>query len=295
MIAARSGEVCVVGSINLDLMARVDRLPAPGETLLGEWLGRFPGGKGFNQAVAARRSGAVTRFCGAVGNDSAGSFLTTVAKDAGVDTTRLAVVADVPTGVARIYALPGSENSIVVIPGANAALPVSAVTTAIDGAGVVLVQLETPTEVAQAALAGGRRAGAITILNAAPATVDAVDLLDRVDVLVVNEAEAEALGGAARCLDLGAGCVVVTLGARGCELYRAESDRLVFGAFSVAAIDTTGAGDAFCGALAAALASGEELPQAIRRAGAAGAITACAVGAQTEELTPEAIARLVAV
>ena len=287
-------EVCVVGSINLDLMARVERLPAPGETLLGEPVGRFAGGKGLNQAIAARRCGASTRFCGAVGDDADGSFLVGVAEQAGVDTTHLAALAGQRTGTAHVFVLPGSENSIVVLPGANAALSADAARAAVEGAGVVLVQLEVPAPVAASALEAGRRGGATTILNAAPAAPDADGLLDQVDILVVNESEVAALGGATRCLRLGAGAVVVTLGARGSELHRGGHGPETFEAVTVAAVDSTGAGDAFCGALAAAVAGGAELPEAIRHAAAAGAITVGSLGAQTERLTPEAIAALLA-
>lgn len=285
--------VCVVGSINLDVATRLDRLPVPGETLAGEAVGRFPGGKGFNQAIAALRSGAPTRFCGALGDDADGGFLRTVAVDAGLDVAHLAALAGETTGVAYVFALPGGENSIVVVPGANAVLHPDAATAAVAGAGVVLVQLEVPVAVADAALTAGRHAGAVTILNAAPGTPAAAGLLDRVDVLVVNEAESEALGGPERCLRAGAGAVLVTLGARGCELHRDGLRPLHFAAFPAAAVDTTGAGDAFCGALAAALEQGAGLQLAITRAAAAGAITVAAVGAQTDRLSAAAIDRIV--
>lgn len=287
-------EVCVVGSINLDLMARVDRLPAPGETLLGEPVGRYAGGKGLNQAIAARRCGASTRLCGAVGDDADGEFLVGVAKQAGLDITHLAAAAGQQTGTAHVFVLPGSENSIVVLPGANAALSAHAARAAVEGAGVVLVQLEVPALVAASALEAGRRRGATTILNAAPAAPDADGLLDQVDILVVNESEVASLGGPARCMRLGARAVVVTLGARGCELHRGGREPEAFEAVPVAAVDSTGAGDAFCGALAAAVAGGAELSAAIRHAVAAGAISVGSIGAQTDRLTPEAIAAVLA-
>ncbi|MFC7359280.1 ribokinase [Nocardioides astragali] len=287
-------EVCVVGSINVDLMARVERLPAPGETVLGETVGRFAGGKGLNQAIAARRCGAGTRFCGAVGDDAEGMFLVGIAERAGVDTTHVAALTGHRTGTAHVFVLPGSENSIVVLPGANAGLSAHAAGAAVEGARVVLVQLEVPAVVARSALEAGRRGGATTILNAAPAAPDADGLLGQVDILVVNESEVATLGGAARCLQLGAGSVVVTLGARGCELHRGGHGPESFDAVTVAAVDSTGAGDAFCGALAAAVAGGADLPAAIRQAAAAGAITVGSVGAQTGRLTTEAIAGLLA-
>lgn len=290
--AGASGTVCVVGSINLDLMLSVDQLPVPGETVLGEPIGRLPGGKGFNQAIAAQRCGARTTFSGAVGDDAEGALLRGVAVEAGVDTTYLLTTPGSVTGMAHVFALPGAENSIVVVPGANAAVSAASAEAAVAGAGVVLVQLEIPVEVAGAALATARRTGAFTILNAAPAKPESTELLNHVDLLVVNESEAEALGGPERCLGLGARSVVVTLGARGCELHRVGSSRVVFDAFTVEAVDSTGAGDAFCGGLAAALANGVDLTSAIRRAAAAGAIVASALGAQTDQLTVTAVDQL---
>ncbi|MFD4422275.1 ribokinase [Agromyces sp. NPDC058484] len=285
--------VCVVGSVNLDVMVRLERLPEPGETLLGQPLGRFPGGKGFNQAVAARRAGAPTRFCGAVGADPDGAWLRGIAQAAGIDDRHLHDVPDAPTGLAQVFALPGGGNSIVVSPGANGSLGPGIAAAAVEGAAVALVQLEISVEAAGAALSAGRRSGALTILNAAPASSAALELLGEVDVLVVNESEERSLGGVEGLLDSGAGAVVVTLGEAGARLHRPGAAATRIPAFAVDAVDTTGAGDAFCGALAAELAKGLGLETAVRRASAAGAIVATAVGAQTERLSAAAIDRLV--
>ncbi|MGW9182899.1 ribokinase [Agromyces sp. NPDC055661] len=287
--------VCVVGSVNLDVMVRVERLPEPGETLLGEPLGRFPGGKGFNQAIAARRAGARTRFCGAVGDDADGRWLRDVALAAGIDVHHLAVAPEAPSGLAQVFALPLGGNSIVVSPGANGLLGHHDAASAAEGADVVLVQLEIPSDVAAAALAAGRRSGAVTILNAAPASREVGALLDDVDILVVNETEERSLGGAADLLSQGVRAVVVTLGEAGSVIHRAGDEPREVSAFAVRAVDTTGAGDAFCGALAASLDAGLDLVDAVRRASAAGAIVATAVGAQTERLSPREIDRMIGV
>ncbi|MFF2052634.1 ribokinase [Leifsonia sp. NPDC058194] len=286
-----AGLVCVVGSVNLDTLVRLERLPEVGETLLGQPLGSLPGGKGFNQAVAAARSGAPTRFCAQVGDDPAGAELRLTMLRAGLDVD-LHVSPGAPTGSAYIAMLADSENSIIVAPGANAELTPEAAAAAVPGASVVLTQLEIDPRTAEAALAAGRRAGARTILNAAPADGVTPSLLAVTDLLVVNETEADALGGVDALLRAGPDALVVTLGSRGARWLTPGGDDLSVRAFDVDAVDTTGAGDAFCGALAAALAGGADALSALLRASAAGAVTATAVGAQTEALTPAAIDRL---
>ena len=288
------GVVCVVGSINLDVMVRVDRNPEVGETVLGEAVARLPGGKGFNQAVAAGRSGADTRFCGSVGEDPDGAFLRRALLGAGLGDAFLSVGKDLPTGMAHVAMLPESGNSIIVSQGANAALSARAAATAVDGADVVLAQLEVPASTVEAALAAGRAAGALTVLNAAPTTAFTESLLAHVDVLVVNETEAAALGGVDALLDAGPRSVIVTLGSRGSRWKSRAGDDLRVPAFAVDAVDTTGAGDAFCGALAAALGAGASMPEAMERASAAGALVAMDLGAQTDRLSVESLAELVA-
>lgn len=286
-----AGLVCVVGSVNLDTLVRLERLPEVGETLLGQPLGSLPGGKGFNQAMASARSGAPTRFCAQVGDDTAGTDLRRSMAQAGLDVD-LHVSPGVPTGSAYIAMLADSANSIIVAPGANAELTPEAAAASVEGASVVLTQLEIDPRTAEAALVAGRRAGARTILNAAPADGVTPALLGVTDLLVVNETEADALGGLDALLAAGPRAVVVTLGSQGARWVTPEGDDLAVRAFDVEAVDTTGAGDAFCGALAAALAGGADALSALLRASAAGAVTTTAVGAQTELLTPAAIDRL---
>lgn len=284
-----SVDVCVVGSINLDIVTRVDGYPAPGETVFGRLVGRYAGGKGLNQAVAATRDGAVVRFHGAVGDDADGHWMRSAIRAAGLGDGDVATV-DAPTGVAFIT-VSDAENQIIVCSGANEVLDPQAAASAVQGAKVVLVQLETPVSVVRAALEAARTAGAMTVLNAAPVAGMRADLLPLVDVLVVNEAEAAALGGADQLLRSGCAAVVTTLGPRGSE-YRSGDDWFTVAAHEVEAIDSTGAGDAYCGVLAAGLARGLAIDQALRRASAAGAIIATVLGAQHESLTPEAIDEL---
>lgn len=285
--------VAVVGSANLDLVVEVSRPPQVGETLLGRSGGRFAGGKGLNQAVAAARSGAPTRFVGVVGTDDGADLLEGALADAGVEVS-LRRSSGAPTGVAHVLALDGGDNSIVVADGANAELTVGDAVDGVAGAAVVLAQLEVPPASVHAALRAGRAAGALTILNAAPAHDVAVAMLDAVDVLVVNETECAELGGIARLQAAGAASIVLTLGAGGATLHRRDEPSFHVDAFPIEPVDTTGAGDAFCGALAASLAGGAGPEAALVRACAAGAIVAQQRGATTPALTPDALATLVA-
>lgn len=285
--------VAVVGSANLDLVVEVSRPPRVGETLLGRAGGRFSGGKGLNQAVAAARSGARTRFCAVVGQDEAADVLERTLAEAGVEAAiRRSAVA--PTGVAHVLALDDGDNSIIVAAGANAELSAADAVAGVAGAAVVLVQLEVPVASVAAALQAGRAAGALTILNAAPAQEAAIAMLSDVDVLVVNETECIELGGIDRLHAAGAATIVRTQGAGGVTLHRGGQDPLHLDAFRIEPVDTTGAGDAFCGALAAALAQGESIEAALVRASAAGAVVAQHLGATTPVLSAASIAELVA-
>ena len=284
--------VAVVGSANLDLVVEVSRPPRVGETLLGRAGGRFSGGKGLNQAVASARSGAPTRFCAVVGADEAADVLQQTLADAGV-VTALRRSTSAPTGVAHVLAFDDGDNSIIVAAGANTELDADDAVAGIAGAAVVLAQLEVPLASVAAALRAGRTAGALTILNAAPAHSAAVEMLGDVDVLVVNETECAELGGIGRLHADGAQVVVLTRGAGGVTLHRTGSDPLQVDAFPIDPVDTTGAGDAFCGALAAALAQGVAIEAALARACAAGAVVAQHRGATTTALSPASIAALV--
>lgn len=280
--------VAVVGSFNVDHVWRCESLPVPGATLGGEYLSG-PGGKGFNQAVAASRAGAATAFVCALGDDLGGHHARQLAADEGIDLR--AQSADVPTGSAGIFVDAQGRNSIVVGPGANAALSADFIArheTLLAGTRVALAQLETPPEAAVAAFARTRAAGGLAVLNPAPANAQvSAELLAQADILTPNETECAALfrrlgerldGEAIASLDsqrlhalcrdlLPGGTVVVTLGAAGCfvshpdEVRRGDesaSYRLASEPASV--VDTTGAGDAFSGALAAALALWPERP-----------------------------------
>jgi ribokinase len=268
-----SGTVCVVGSANLDLVATTARLPAPGETVLGSDFAQHAGGKGLNQAVAAARAGAPTTFVGCIGDDDAARLLLAELAAARVDATGVSRCAR-PTGRAVITVDERGENSIVVVPGANAELTVAAVPTA----AVLLVQLEVPLDAVSAALRLARVAGAVTILNPAPAARLSRDVLGLVDVLVPNEHELAALGAADALLAAGVGAVVTTLGGAGVRVVTRERAWHV-APFHVLSVDTTGAGDAFCGVLAARLAAGDTLEAAVRVAAAAGALATTRLGA----------------
>jgi ribokinase len=282
-------DVCIVGSANLDLVAGAQRIPAPGETVLGTSYAEHPGGKGLNQAVAASRSGARVAFVGAVGGDAAGERLRSVLVDDGIDATGVRTV-EAPTGRALIVVDGHAENSIVVVPGANALvlppldLPPSA---------VVLCQLEVPIESVGAAFEAGRAGGARTILNPAPATGLPAELLSACDVIVPNEHEVELLGGVDTLLGAGCGAVVVTRGGAGVDVHVGST---VFHVppFAVSPVDTTGAGDAFCGSLAARLAMGAPLADAVRWAAAAGALATTVHGAVPAQPRAAAIERLLA-
>lgn len=262
----------MVGSINADLVLRVSRLPAPGETVLAHRQARFPGGKGANQAVAAARLGAAVAFVGCVGDDDAGRQMCANLQAAGVDISHVRVTGRASTGAAYITVDERGQNAIVVVPGANAELAAEDVAAArelIDGAAIVVVQLEIPDAVVAAVLDTGGQ----VLLNAAPARPLPPDLLDRVSVLVVNEAEAALVPR-----EFG-GALVRTLGAGGAS-WRVGGEQGLVAAPPVEVVDTTGAGDALVGALAAALARGASLPAALGSAVRVASQAASVAGAQ---------------
>jgi ribokinase len=280
------GEVVVVGSINLDLVALVERLPGPGETVAGRSGGALLGGKGANQAVAAHRAGAVTRLLGAVGTDGAAATVLAELRATGLDTAGLARVPG-PTGVAHVL-VGGGDNMIVVVAGANAALDPVRIAAAPFAPGDVCVgQLETNAEALLAGFRRAREAGALTLFNPAPALPDRMaEPAALSDVIVANETEwslltgggfdaadpAAGLAAAARDPSLaGAQLLVATLGARGvCAWIGGEIFSLP--GHAVPVTDTTGAGDCFCGYLAAGLALGEAPRTALAQANAAAAL-----------------------
>ncbi len=287
-----SGSVCVVGSINMDLVVRTPRLPVPGETILGGPFATFPGGKGANQAVAAARMGARVSMVGRVGADDYGQSLRAMFVREGVDATAIRVTAGTATGVGVIIVDErAGENTIVVAPGANASLTpedVESVAGIVRSAAVLLLQLETPFETVAAAIRVAHGAGRRVVLNAAPAAVVPEGILRQVDLLVANRGEAALLTGGAEeddplalakdVLRLGSGAVVVTAGPDGaCLAARDASVRVP--SILVRAVDSTAAGDAFCGALAACLAAGGSVEEAVRTGCVAGALAATRPGA----------------
>jgi ribokinase len=254
-------ELTVVGSVNLDLVARAERLPRPGETVSGADFARHPGGKGANQAVAAARLGADVRFVGAVGTDSFADEALSGLVEAGCELAVSRV--DGPTGVALIYVDAQGETEIVVAPGANAGL----LPTATDGA--VLCQLEIPAAVVEAAAAGAE----FFCLNAAPARPVSADLLRRADLVVVNRYELESLTATPRL-------VALTLGAEGAALLEDGEEVARAAAPRVKAVDGTAAGDAFTACLVISLLEGRPREEALARACRAGALAASRPGAQ---------------
>ncbi|MEZ5296305.1 MAG: ribokinase [Ilumatobacteraceae bacterium] len=268
-------DVVVVGSLNLDLVARAPRLPGPGETVNGSSFAEVPGGKGLNQAVAAARAGARVTMIGAVGDDNAGDVLRGVLRSDGIDDAGLSVIDGVPTGRALIGVDDAAENSIVVVPGANAHV----VLGTLPEAAVVIAQLEIDPSVVASAFRAAKDAGATTVLNPAPAENVTDEVLALCDIVIPNEHELEVLGGADHLASLGVGTLVVTLGADGADLIEAGGAPVRIDPFDVTPVDTTGAGDAFCGALAARLAAGDALSDALRYAAANGALATTVAGA----------------
>ena len=290
----RRPKIIVVGSSNTDMIVRVAHIPRPGETILGGEFLTAAGGKGANQAVAAARAGGRVTFIGRVGRDSLGAAALAGLKREGIDTRRVMCDASQPSGVALIFVADNGENSIAVASGANATLSVEDIRNARQSfrdARVMLVQLETPLATVRAAIHEARRAGALVILNPAPAQRLPDDVLGKVALLTPNETEAELLTGtkvknihsaklAARKLrSRGVHTVVMTLGKRGALISSADGEALIKG-FAVKAVDTTAAGDVFNGALAVALAEGRALREAVRFANAAAALSVTSRGAQ---------------
>jgi ribokinase len=269
------GRLIVLGSANVDLVLGVRALPSPGETVMGGVPSRGFGGKGANQAVAAARDGGLVSFIGAVGGDADGHAIARQLTRERIDVSRLRRLGHATTGLAVVIVASDGENSIVVVPGANAELTRLSQDDldCVAGAAVLLLQLETPLAAASAA---ARAARGLVILNAAPAMQLPDELLSAVDVLVVNESEAAAQPAAVAQVPV----VVTTLGADGVLLHRDGLPDLHVPGRAVAAVDTTGAGDTFCGVLAAALASGRPWPTALHRANAAASLSVQRRGAQ---------------
>ncbi|HGM5580827.1 TPA: ribokinase [Pseudomonas putida] len=288
-------KVVVVGSLNMDLVARAERLPRGGETLAGDSFFTVPGGKGANQAVAAARLGASVAMVGNVGDDAYGQQLRQALEVEGIDCQAVGVCAGVSSGVALIVVDAASQNAIVIIPGGNGLLApesVQRVDALLQGAEVVICQLEVPHATVAWTLARGRELGKTVILNPAPANGPLPrEWFAHIDYLIPNESEAEALTGlpvndidsareaAERLRQWGAGKVIVTLGAEG-ALFVNEDGCLHFPATKVSPLDTTAAGDTFVGGFAAGLACGLQEGEAIVRGQRAAAISVTRAGAQ---------------
>lgn len=276
--------VLVAGSANLDFVVRAAHVPAPGETVLGRDFSTFPGGKGANQAVAcARAGGAQTQMLLALGQDEAARPIEASLRDAGV-VLHVMRDATLPTGTAFICLSDSAENAITVAPGANMALRGEHL-PALDGIGWLLLQLETPMASVLAHARAARAAGVKVALNAAPARALSGELLSLLDVLIVNEGELQVVADNPPDLATGLArlpvpCVIVTLGARG-SLARMAGQIRVQPAFGVEPLDTTAAGDTFCGVLVAAFAHGASVVEALRQASAASALACTRLGAQS--------------
>ncbi len=285
--------VVVVGSANMDMVARVPHLPRPGETILGGEFAMLPGGKGANQAVAAARLGALVTFVACVGADMFGDSMVLGFEGEGIDTRYVVRDPDAPTGVALIHVDEATgENSIVVAPGANHCLSVRLVERAkeaIQAADVVVCQLESPLNSVLTALKLARAAGKTTILNPAPAQPLSDELLSLVSVLTPNETEAAFLAGETAAtpsqmanvlLDRGAAHVVITLGAKGALAVSEARETLIQSFTPTETVDSTAAGDCFTGALAVRLAEGRSLERAVEFANAAASLSVETAGAQ---------------
>ncbi|MGS0737863.1 ribokinase [Pseudomonas sp. GG8] len=288
-------KVVVVGSLNMDLVTRAERLPRAGETLAGDSFAIVPGGKGANQAVAAARLGASVAMIGCVGDDAYGEQLRAGLLVERIDCQAVTTVTDVSSGVALIVVDASSQNAIVIVAGGNGRLSpdiVAAFDAKLAEADVIICQLEVPMDTVAYALKRGRELGKIVILNPAPASAPLpADWYSLIDYLIPNESEAAALSGlpvdslasaeaaATRLLAAGATKVIITLGAQG-SLFADGQHVEHFPAPRVQAVDTTAAGDTFVGGFAAALAQGKSEVEAIRFGQIAGALSVTRAGAQ---------------
>jgi len=293
--------VVVVGSTNMDLTTFTDRFPGPGETILGREFHLGFGGKGANQAVAARLCGAEVSMVGRVGNDLFGQAMIDNLASYGVDTSHVLITPEVSSGVAPIFVDASGQNRILVVKGANDLLSpedVEAASPVLLRAGVIVLQLEVPLETVYFTLRFARRHGIRTILNPAPAQPLTISEIAEAEYIIPNETEAATIGGmpagtveeATSCaqalLRKGMRRVIITLGANGALLASAGAIRHV-ARFRVDALDTTGAGDAFIGSLAASLAIGREEFDALRRANLYAALSTLRIGTQKSFLKRE--------
>ena len=274
--------IVVFGSINVDLIVPVPHLPRPGETVLGSNYALLPGGKGANQALAARRAGADVVLAGAVGGDPFADVALGLLRRANVD-TRLVRVVEQPTGCAAIMVSSEAENMIAVAPGANSSTRSDQVPDELLGAGTTLVtQMEVPPSETALLIRRQRARGGYSLLNLAPALPVDAALLEEIDLVVANEGEAAATGSSPeRLAERLRHGLVVTRGAAGAVALLRDGTRIEVPALAIEPIDTTGAGDTFVGVLAAAVDLGAPLETGLRRASAAAGLACLARGAQT--------------
>lgn len=288
--------VVVFGSLNLDLVAYAQVLPTLGQTVTGEKLLRFPGGKGLNQAIAAKRSGSQVKMIGALGADAEGEFLRQILNEEEIDSSSIST-ANEQTGIAVIEVAKDAQNRILIIPGANATVKFdkSQLLSQSNNPKVCLAQLETPIKEVTKFLLAGKELNCTTILNPAPVQKLDLETIKACDYLVVNESEASFLAGntvenltqeeakqiAKKLLSNGSKKVIITMAEKG-SLYLAtegEQQEIYTPAYKVNAVDTTAAGDAFCGALATALAKNNSISDSLKFAAAAGALATTKAGA----------------
>lgn len=291
-----NAKILVVGSANMDMVIAAPHFPQPGETLAGYGFMTNHGGKGANQAVAAARLGAQVVFVGKVGNDQFGQAMKDMMCQEGIDVSALFAASQAPTGVALITTVPNGENTIIIEPGANAQLTPEDVERAEElfkDAGIVLMQLETPVPTLIKAAELAKQYGAYVVLNPAPAPITPLPdaLLQHVDILIPNETEAAAISGTEiattddvpvameRLHSMGIKNVIITLGSKG-ACASVEGNMVHVEAEKVKAVDTTAAGDTFCGALCTALLQGRDLQGAMRYGCKAAAISVTRRGAQ---------------
>ena len=287
--------ILVAGSANLDFVVRAPHIPAAGETVMGSAFMTYAGGKGANQAIAcAKAGGAETAMLLALGNDMHSAPIEASLRTAGVR-MHIVRIGDRATGTAFICVADDAQNAITVAPGANYSLDAQHLPP-LDGVTHLLMQLEIPLQTVVAYATAAKSRGVKVVLNAAPAQSLPAELLALLDVLIVNEGELAAITGCGVDVEQGlrrlaVPCVVVTLGERGC-LARHDGRWISQKGFSVEAVDTTAAGDTFCGVLTAGLDKGIELPEALRNACAAGALACTKAGAQSSIPSSEQVQAL---
>ena len=287
-------KIVIVGSANTDMVISADHFPLPGETLMGTNFMTNFGGKGANQAVTAARMGGQTVFIGKVGNDNFGTSIISNLESEGINVSHLYTTQKTSTGVALITTIPSGENSIIVNAGANGQLTADDVRDSeevIAEAGTVLMQLETPVAALTEAAKLGKKHGAFTVLNPAPASPLSHELLENIDLLIPNETEASSISGVeikdestameaiSAIQGMGVKNVIITVGSKG-AIAKVDGKMIMVPAFKVKAIDTTAAGDTFCGALCVALSEGKDIEAAIRFGNKASSVSVTRKGAQ---------------